>query len=309
MTTPRVMVSFVHARIDTTGSYVLGALIDLLGRDAVTFIDPVQFDLVFDDAYDLFLAIDDDGEWTFPDAWQPCAAWLLDTHMDFPKRLRRAGAFNYTFAAQWDGACQFQRDGIDAEWLPLACYPAIHQPVTTEKRYQWSFVGHLTRSEWLPPERMNLADQLKIAFPDYFAGEAYFEDMMEKYSAAAIVWNRSIKDDINMRVFEGLASGSFLLTNRVPMLETLVTPMTHCGFYDDAECLDQLRFWLTHPVERQQIARQGLTWVRQRHTYQHRAARILERCLGWIVPETSRSLLLPQPRADGVVRQPEGVPP
>ena len=37
--------------------------------------------------------------------------------------------------------------------------------------------------------------------------------MARIYSASRIVFNRSIKDDVNMRVFEALASGSLLLTN------------------------------------------------------------------------------------------------
>ena len=37
--------------------------------------------------------------------------------------------------------------------------------------------------------------------------------MARIYSAARMVFNRSIKNDLNMRVFEGLASGSLLLTN------------------------------------------------------------------------------------------------
>ncbi len=37
--------------------------------------------------------------------------------------------------------------------------------------------------------------------------------MARTYSAARTVFNRSIKNDINMRVFEALASGSLLVTN------------------------------------------------------------------------------------------------
>lgn len=303
---PRIMVSFSFKRVDTTGSYVLGAVIDLLGRDAVTFVDPVQFDCQFDTDYDLYLAVDDDGEWTFPEAWQPCAVWLCDTHMDFNKRLRRAAQFNYTFAAQWDGTRMLLEDGIDtAEWLPLACYPAIHHPVETEKKYDLGFVGHLVRSEWLPPERMDLADQLRGAFPQSFFGEAYFEEMCEVYSASRIGWNRSIRDDQNMRTFEVMASGTMLLTNNVPGQDTLFTPGIHYAVYDDAEVVETAHYWLVHEQEREQIARAGLDHVRRYHTYQHRVARILEKCLG--VSLVLEQWPYPQPHADVSSRQSEGV--
>jgi len=46
-----------------------------------------------------------------------------------------------------------------------------------------------------------------------FVGNRYYEQMAETYSASKIVFNCSLKKDVNMRVFEALASGSLLLTN------------------------------------------------------------------------------------------------
>ncbi len=37
--------------------------------------------------------------------------------------------------------------------------------------------------------------------------------MAQTYSAARLAFNRSIKNDVNMRVFEAVACGSLLVTN------------------------------------------------------------------------------------------------
>ena len=47
-----------------------------------------------------------------------------------------------------------------------------------------------------------------------FVGRAYFEEMAKIYSASRLVFNRSIKNDVNMRVFEAVACGSLLLDQR-----------------------------------------------------------------------------------------------
>jgi spore maturation protein CgeB len=58
--------------------------------------------------------------------------------------------------------------------------------------------------------------------------------MAETYSASRIVFNRSIRDDLNMRVFEALACGSMLLTNALPPesgQEELFVDGTHLATY------------------------------------------------------------------------------
>jgi hypothetical protein len=46
-----------------------------------------------------------------------------------------------------------------------------------------------------------------------FVGRAYFEEMARAYSAARLLFNRSLKNDVNMRVFEAVACGSLLFKN------------------------------------------------------------------------------------------------
>src|SRR5437667_99589 len=57
-----------------------------------------------------------------------------------------------------------------------------------------------------PPDQAHL-------IPAHFIGRAYFEEMARIYSASRVVFNRSIKNDVNMRVFEAVACGSLLVTN------------------------------------------------------------------------------------------------
>ena len=62
-------------------------------------------------------------------------------------------------------------------------------------------MGHV-----FPGPRADLLNLIRRKYPESFIGQCYFERMARTYSSAWTVFNRSIKNDINMRVFEALAS-------------------------------------------------------------------------------------------------------
>ena len=103
--------------------------------------------------------------------------------------------------------------------------------------------------------------------------------MSRAYSESRVVFNRSIRDDLNMRVFESLACGSLLTTNHLPTesgQSELFRDGVHLATYRDPEELfDKLRFYLSHPETRAKVERAGRDEVTAKHTYRHRMERIL----------------------------------
>jgi len=74
-----------------------------------------------------------------------------------------------------------------------------------------------------------------------------------------------------------LACGAFLMSDRPPDLDALLTPgMHYVPFTDPAELRRRVTHYLEHPDEREAIARAGLEHVRQHHTYEHRIDRLME---------------------------------
>jgi spore maturation protein CgeB len=69
--------------------------------------------------------------------------------------------------------------------------------------------------------REQALDRLFAEFPNFYYGQALFNDAARKFSESKVVFNISMLDDINMRTFEVLATGSFLLTNWIPTIEEL----------------------------------------------------------------------------------------
>ncbi|MHC5538383.1 hypothetical protein ACYOEI_09155, partial [Singulisphaera rosea] len=86
-------------RPDTTGIYCRAALGEIA---EVEYFRPDQLNEIRPGHFDLHLAIDDGFDWPIPDALRPMAYWAIDTHMDFDRRLVRAGKVELTLAAQRD---------------------------------------------------------------------------------------------------------------------------------------------------------------------------------------------------------------
>ncbi len=255
-----------RARPETTGVYCRRAL----GRwlEVEHFL-PTELDRVPRRGFDLYLNVDDGLEYRLPAALRPCAWWAIDTHLNFEWCSTKAADFDSVFAAQRDGAERLRASGIaSARWLPLACDPEIHRRHPLPKERDVAFVGNL-----FPGARSELVGRILERHPDSFVGRAYFDEMARLYSSSRIVFNRSIRDDINMRVFEALACGSLLVTNDLAEngQDELFVPGTHLVTYRDAEeLLRAIGHHLEHPGDRERIAAIGRREVLANHTYRHR---------------------------------------
>ena len=224
--------------------------------------------------FDLYLHIDDGLEYRHPAYLRPSAWWAIDTHVNFDWCLTKPRDFDLVFAAQRDGAERLKQAGIaSASWLPLACDPAIHGKHPVEKRWDICFVGNL-----FPGPRAELLDLIQRRYPNHFVGQRYFEEMARTYSASRIVWNRSLANDVNMRVFEGWPCGSMLLTNdlRDNGQEELFKDGLHLATYRvSEEMLDKIAYYLARPEIRERIAAAGREEAIAKHTYRHRMERVL----------------------------------
>ncbi|MEW6320988.1 MAG: glycosyltransferase [Acidobacteriota bacterium] len=205
----------------------------------------------------------------------PSACYLIDSHMNLPWHLDWARQFDHVFVAQREYIPSFLEAGIPrVHWLPLACDPDIHGPVAGPKRYDVGFVGSLTPHH---ARRQRLLERLGRVYHVHIE-RAFLRDMAAVLSASRIVFNDAVRRDLNMRVFEALCTGSFLLTDRAAPsgLDELFVDREHLAIYEDETLDDLVAYYLAHEDEREAIAARGRAEVLARHTYDHRVAAILE---------------------------------
>jgi GT2 family glycosyltransferase/Flp pilus assembly protein TadD len=269
----RVAVIFDNqARPDTTGGYCLRALEKICEP---THILPQQVHTL-DDSFDLYLNIDDSLRYLLPRHLRPAAFWVIDTHLQYAWDRHKARIFDAVFAAQKNGAQTLREDGIrSASWLPLACDPEIHRRnPEIEPSLDVVFVGNI-----FPGPRQQLLEAMASAFPSHFIGRAFFEEMSRRFSTGRILVNQSIRDDINMRVFEAAACERLLLTNDLSAngQEELLRDGEEIVTYRSVdEAIEKAHYYLQSVDEREQIAARGGAAVRSRHTYQVRMETILQ---------------------------------
>ena len=262
-------------RSDTTGTHCLKALSEI--SDA-SHLAPAELENVVVGAYDLFVFIDDGLTYNWPRHLRPAAFWAIDTHIQYEAELRKARRADLVFAAQREGAQRMRSDGVPAEWMPLAANPDVHRKVSELELLDWSFVGNT-----VTPERLSLLRQLAESFPTYFAGNAYGDDLAKVYSSSRVVVNRSVRADVNMRVFEAMSCGALLLTDRLPVesgIDLLFAEGQHyLGYATGDELEDRLRWALDHLEERRAIAQRAYALVHAQHTYRHRMSAVVQQSL------------------------------
>lgn len=221
--------------------------------------------------------------------------WFCDDHWRFDIFSKYwAPCFNWVSTAERDALPKYERIGYrNVVLTQFACNEVQYKPVTTELRYDVSFVGQPN------PVRRRLIGRLQKAgisvhtrghgWPD---GRISQEQMVETFSASRInlnfctpprwglkklrIWE-PLPMQIKARVFEVTACGGFLLTEPAAYLETYLRPGREIETFSTAdELVDKIQYYLDHEDERAVIARRGMERTRGEHTYRHRIQKIFE---------------------------------
>lgn len=255
----------------TTARYFDRAISALAGSRCV-YLDAL-FDPAILGSQDILFYVDPAPAWPLGLESLPSltVAYLIDVHQDLRSRLQMAKFFDAVFIAQKEFVPAFREKGHrNAFWLPLACDPELHTTDSKARPYDVGFVGNIgvrgmprfeVLSSVLPRYRTN--DYSRFYPP---------REMANVYGRSKIVFNASVNGDVNMRVFEAMASGALLVTDRIGNgLSDLFEEGAHyVGYSTIPEALGKIDYYLAKTEERERIACAGQQTVLDHHTYAHR---------------------------------------
>lgn len=224
----------------------------------------------------------DSGPSKVPDALEKVNAfkvcYLIDTHVALDLRLEMARHFDVVFLAQKAHVKVFQDAGIaNVFWLPLACSPGLHLATHGERIYDVAFVGSVGGEH--NARREKLLRRVKERFPNSVIGQFWPDEMARIYAQSKIVVNVSANRDVNMRVFEAMASGALLVTDEADGLEDLFVDGEHLVVYrNDDDLIGVIERYLEdlppsvppYTGGRLEIAAAGQALVLETHTYDRR---------------------------------------
>lgn len=207
----------------------------------------------------------------------PKVCYLIDSHLNLSMHLEWAKRFDMVFIAQREYLEEFRTLGMNAYWLPLGCDPEVHQGYDVSTVYPISFVGGVQPGS----RREALLKKLSNQFPVHYE-RCFWDDMARLFSGSKIVFNEAVRNDLNMRVFEVMSTGTLLLTDmaRNSGQEELFRDGEDYAVYHDHNICDVARFYLDNEELRKQVAARGRQMVHNAHTYAHRMEDLLSVVLG-----------------------------
>jgi glycosyltransferase involved in cell wall biosynthesis len=235
-------------------------------------------------------------QWEIPKDGGKTIYVISDAHLGRKYRFDKAWTMDYAFFNQKKEMEEYinlyrqpeKKPNTHISWLPHAFEPKAYPNIETIKKYDVCFIGHIQNrmeKNFNGFSRAEALDRLFHEFPNFYYGSRHpaysgknlFEDAARHFSESKVVFNVCIHEDINMRLFEVLGTGSFLLTNWIPTLPELFKDGVHLVTYKSLdEMVERTRYYLKHEKIRMKIASQGYKEAIAKHTYTNRLQSILE---------------------------------
>lgn len=284
-------------RPDTTGVYMRIALRKLC---RVTHLLPEEATANRLKQFDHILRVDDGLDYRIPTVSVDKSYWVIDSHLRPDFYLSQLSQYQHVFVAQKSDHVKWNRRGVSSHWLPVACCDTTHKDFKLRRDIDVAFIGNTD----IRDRPCCLRSILGLNISTYI-GHAFFDEMAEVYSRAKIVFNRSVRNDLNMRAFEALASGALLLSDVSTNggITDVLDDGTHfVGYRDIDEIADFVSNILDHPDRYESIRTAGQDLVRCHHTYFHRATQLLSVAVPSYLNPHSHNVALPQSATTSPIR-------
>ncbi len=232
----------------------------------------------------------------------PSACYLIDSHIMLDIHLQLARRFDYVFIAQREYLERFRQVNPRTYWLPLGCDPEVHCRFDLPKCYDAGFVGSVKPGSRRDTLLRELGKDVDLHYE-----RCFWHDMARVFSKSRIVVNEAVKNDLNMRFFETLSTGSMLLSDMAEGSgqEELFLPGEDYALYHDPDLLRVARFYIDNERIRERIAARGRQLVHNAHTYRHRMEDMLNVVAG-LKPDTFSAKELRQRSLAGVSEPDKG---
>lgn len=231
------------------------------------------------------------------------ALWYPDDPQDYDRVSKRiSGAYDHVFTSSTQTQEKYEEQGIKASWIGFHATErtfykqkqySLFKPGPPDKQYRcdvlfagtvypervpvvqrthkWckdnGFKMRVYGSDWQGTRRLNIFEYIKAMHSAKITLNIHQSKMAQGGTKA------------NLRCFEGLLSGSFVLTDMADGLWDVFDPDEEIGTYyiDQPEDLvSQLAYWLEAGDDRRAVARAGRDRVLREHLTAHRVQQILK---------------------------------
>lgn len=164
-------------------------------------------------------------------------------------------------------------------YSPLWAYdPQTHRRLPGRRDLDIVMVGSFNHAvQWERSKWLARIARLSRHYNVVVTAGVFGEEYVRLTNRAKIVFNRSIRGELNMRTFEATACGAMLFYEREnPEIRDLFTDRVECVLYGDDDLEDLFAYYLApeNAAERERVAQAGWQKV-QAHSYAHHFADFL----------------------------------
>jgi hypothetical protein len=178
----------------------------------------------------------------------------------------------YILDHNWQHAHWYLEAGLrNVVWIPALLLAKDFRLPVGNSMEEIIFIG---QTGALHPHRTRLLRRIKAAGLPLTVDSVPQTLAAGRYNRSRITLNCSLNGDLNLRVFETMAAGGMLMTDRLSPtsgLYSLFTEGEHFVDYSsDGEFIEKAGYYLEHPAERNRIAKNGYRRVTQLMSMQAR---------------------------------------
>ena len=203
-----------------------------------------------------------------------CVMEAGDDPQNFERNAIKAPWFNLILTPDARSARGYNNLGYNARWWTHFADSKIYKPVTVSEKY----IAVTSRGKG----SSQILDALADYYPEDIINKNGWEGIehTEFLNSGKMVIQHSRWGEITRRIFEGMACGRMVITDRLhkdTLLENLFTDGEDIVLYDDLQdCAEKISYYNQHPEERNRIALNGYEKVMQNHTQTQRVDLIIE---------------------------------
>jgi len=203
-----------------------------------------------------------------------CVMEAGDDPQNFERNVIKAPWFDLILTPDARSTQEYINRGFNAEWWTHFADTRIYQPIATTEKYIAVTSRGIGSSQVLD----TLASHYEgdIINKNGWEGKEHTEFL----SSGKMIIQHSRWGEITRRIFEGMACGRMVITDRLhkdTLLDTLFTDGEDIIYYDDIlNCAQKIAYYNQHTEERKHIALNGYRKVIQNHTQVQRVDLIIE---------------------------------
>jgi hypothetical protein len=203
----------------------------------------------------------------------PGSIWIMeagDEPQTFRMNAQKARKFHGVLTPDKECADIYNKAGIVAEW---ATHHADHRMFYPRPEIEETLDCVSTCGDGRGGITAEISEALgdRVSFHRYYYGEKHPERLCQ----GKIVFQKSQFGEVTRRIFEGMACGKMVITDRLPEdtgLSDLFIDGVDIVYYDTAEdAIEKIRYYAENDDERLTIAKAGYDKVMKYHTVASRA--------------------------------------